>query len=324
MHNDIAFADIVTKNKKMLALLEYIRDVAVTLQPVLITGETGVGKELFAKAIHKASGLAGKFVAVNVAGLDDTMFSDTLFGHERGAFTGADKVRHGLVMQAADGTLLLDEIGDLNPASQIKLLRLLEEGEYLTLGSDRPQHADFRLLASTNQDLWYLQRINQFRKDLNFRLRTHHIDIPPLRERKDDIPLLVEHFLADAARSLNINKPTPPESLFTLLASYHFPGNVREMRSMIFDALSRHKGGPLSLDVFQTYLDQDWHKSSDNNIQPVATNGSLQFPEKLPTIKEMAAMLVDEAMRRAKGNQTMAAGLLGITQQALSKRLNKK
>ena len=322
-----AFAGIVTRNKKMLAIFQYIESIAQTSQPVLVRGETGVGKELIARALHDLSGLKGHFVAVNVAGLDDNVFSDTLFGHAKGAFTGAESERQGLIQRASGGTLFLDEIGDLSQASQVKLLRLLQENEYFPLGRDDTKRADSRIVASTNADLRELQKSGKFRKDLNFRLATHRIYVPPLRERMDDLPLLITHFLERAARELNKKLPPPPDELAPLLRRYPFPGNVRELQTMIFDAASRHKSGVLSLEVFEARIRR--HRSSLDSTPADEESGAAQgqaemiFPKNLPTIRQAADLLVAEAMKRAKGNQTIAASMLGITQQALSKRLRK-
>jgi len=318
-----AFAEIITKNEKMLEIFLHVESIARTSEPVLITGETGVGKELIARAIAVLSGLRGPFVPVNVAGLDDNVFSDTLFGHVRGAFTGAEKIRRGLVEYATAGTLFLDEIGELSAASQVKLLRLLQEAEYLPLGCDQPRRANVRILAATNEDLWALQAAGEFRKDLNFRIRTHHVHVPPLRERLEDLPLLMDHFLEKASSELKKRKPTPPKELVTLLSTYAFPGNIRELRSMIFDAVSRHSARILSLDSFKSHISQ-WQagkiKTRDSNL---GEEGLLTFSGRLPTIKEATQLLIAESMRRAKGNITIAAGMLGISRQALSKRLNK-
>lgn len=323
-----AFSQIITGNKKMIAIFQYAESIARTSQPVLIRGETGVGKELVARSLHRLSGLAGNFVAVNVAGLDDNVFSDTLFGHVKGAFTGAEKDRRGLIEQASAGTLFLDEIGDLSLASQVKLLRLLQEGEYLPLGQDEAKRADVRIIASTNVDLFKRQQEGNFRSDLNYRLRTHRIYIPPLRERSDDMALLLDHFLGQAAEQLKKQKPACPAQLITLLKSHPFPGNVRELQTLVFDALSRHKGGPLCLAVFKEHIQGHRRRKTGQ-----ATNGAdlapgeayplLHFSERLPTLKEAGRLLVAEALRRAGGNQSIAAGMLGITQQALSKRLKK-
>jgi DNA-binding NtrC family response regulator len=323
-----AFREIVTNNQKMFMIFQYVESISRTSQPVLIRGETGVGKELIARTLHHLSGLPGKFVAVNAAGLDDNVFSDTLFGHVKGAYTGADRTRNGLIEQAASGTLFLDEIGDLNHASQVKLLRLLQEGEYFPLGRDKPRNSDARIVAATNRNLSRLLETGEFRKDLNYRLRTHRIYIPPLRDRLDDIPLLVAHFLKEAARTLGKKKPTPSPELFTLLKTYSFPGNIRELQSMIIDAVSRHKSGVLSLQAFHSHIRRSQPENSWRTTQ--ATEASKKSPSivfagpELPTIKQATDLLVQEAMKRANGNQSIAAGLLGISQQALSKRLKKE
>jgi len=315
------FDEIITNSKEMLAIFQYIESIARTSQPVLITGETGVGKELIARSIHALSGLKGPFVAINVAGLDDNVFSDTLFGHIKGAFTGADKMRRGMVENASDGILFLDEIGDLGLASQVKLLRLIQEAEYLPLGQDELKKTNVRIVTATNQDLWAFQRAGKFRKDLNFRIRIHHIHVPPLRERMEDIPFLVDHILGEAARALKKKKPTLPRELFKLLGTYSFPGNVRELQTMVFDAVSRHKTGTLSLEAFKSHI----AGKQKDRISPTEAESEetalLTFSRKLPSIKQATQLLVAEAMKRAGNNQSIAARILGISQQALSKRL---
>jgi len=313
-----AFAGIVTGDRGMLALFSYLEAVAPSPQPLLITGESGVGKELFARAAHRLSGCRGKLVTVNVAGLDDTVFADTLFGHLRGAFTGAEQARRGMVEEAAEGTLFLDEIGDLSIPSQVKLLRLLQEGEYFPLGADLPKRLKARIIVATHRDLAAREDSGAFRRDLYYRLRTHRIEVPPLRERPGDIPLLLEHFLVEAARALGKKKPTVPRELARFLAGYAFPGNVRELRAMVYDALSIHRDGPLALDAFI----QAARQAPDAPAVAAAPsrNPFAGFPE-LPTFTEAAAFLVMEAMDRAGHNQTLAARLLGISQPALNKRL---
>lgn len=315
-----AFAEIITKNTQMFSIFHYLESVAQTLEPILVTGETGVGKELIARCIHKLSGVKGNLVIVNVAGLDDNVFSDTLFGHVRGAFTGADQTRRGLVEQSSGGTLFLDEIGDLSHASQVKLLRLIQEGEYLPLGQDEPGYTDARVVTATNEDLWGLQRAGKFRKDLNFRLRTHHVNIPALSERMDDIELLVDHFLDEAASALNMKKPTPPKELFTLLGTYSFPGNIRELRAMVFEAVSRHTSRILSLDVFKAHIAREKENRAAKEPK-IDETSPFKYLKELPGIKRATQMLVAEAVRRANGNQSIAAKMLGISQPALSKRL---
>ncbi len=299
----------------MLALLQYLESVAETSHVVLITGETGTGKEITARAIHKASRRGGELVGVNVAGLDETMFTDTLFGHLRGAFTGADRARAGLVEKAAGGTLFLDEIGDLRPESQVKLLRLLESHEYYPLGSDSARRTDARVLVATNKDLCREAEEGRFRKDLYYRLRIHHVHIPPLRERFGDLPLLVDHYLQEGAEEIGEPFPQVPPCLYGLLRSYTFPGNIRELRSVVYDALSRP--GPLSLRIFREALGMDAPMPA---AAPATADELFAGRDRLPTIKEATEALVTEAVKRAEGNQSTAARLLGISPQALSQR----
>jgi DNA-binding NtrC family response regulator len=315
-----AFAGIVTTDRAMHAIFSYIEAVALSSEPLLIMGESGVGKELIAKAVHTLSGCSGQLVAVNVAGLDDTVFADTLFGHMRGAFTGADQARRGMIEEAADGTLFLDEIGDLSIPSQVKLLRLLQEGEYFPLGSDRPKRLRARVVVATHQDLSLKQAAGTFRRDLYYRLCTHMVHVPPLRERKGDLPPLLDHFLEDAARALGKKKPTPPRELLQLLGTYSFPGNIRELKALVYNAVSVHRDRVLSMDTFLKTIGHSETKQSHDEIKGPEQNLYAGL-ERLPTFGEAAELLVEEAMSRANGNQTIAARLLGISQPALSKRL---
>ncbi|KAB0671998.1 sigma-54-dependent Fis family transcriptional regulator [Oryzomonas sagensis] len=314
-----AFASIGTRNRAMLNVFTYVEAVAKSPQPLLITGESGVGKELIAQAAHRLSGCCGKLVTVNVAGLDDAVFADTLFGHVRGAFTGADQLRRGMVEEAADGTLFLDEIGDLRIASQIKLLRLLQEGEFFPLGSDQPKCLKARIIVATHQNLVEKEAAGTFRRDLFYRLRTHKVYVPSLRERPDDIPLLLDHFLGEAAQVLGKKKPTPPRELAQFLTTYNFPGNVRELKAMVYDAVSLHRGHMLSMDSFINAVGQSQPANEETASRP-KQNPFAGFVD-LPTFSDAAGFLVAEAMHRANGNQTMAARLLGISQPALNRRL---
>lgn len=321
LNNPEAFADLLTESPKMMSLFSYVESLANSSEPVLIRGETGTGKELIAKAIHTVSGRSGEFVAVNVAGLDDNVFSDTLFGHVKGAFTGADSDRPGLIERAADGTLFLDEIGDLPHTSQVKLLRLLQEREYMQIGRDTTRLSRARIITSTHVDLWELQQKELFRQDLHYRLRTHRIILPPLRERREDIGLLIDHFAQCAAQALKKAKPRIPKELLNLLESYHFPGNIRELQAMVFDAIAQHKNGILPLTVFRTHIGMV--RQSENKGHANSGGVPFVFADPLPTIKQATRMLVEEAMQRAGSNQSAAAAMLGITQQALSNRLKK-
>jgi len=315
-----AFSGIVTTDRAMHAIFSYIEAVAMSSEPLLIMGESGVGKELIAKAVHTLSNCSGQLVAVNVAGLDDMVFADTLFGHMRGAFTGADQPRRGMIEEAADGTLFLDEIGDLSIPSQVKLLRLLQEGEYFPLGSDRPKRLKARVVVATHQDLALKQAAGAFRRDLYYRLCTHMVHVPALRERKGDLPPLLDHFLEDAARALGKKKPTPPRELLQLLATYSFPGNIRELKALVYNAVSVHRDRVLSMETFLKTIGRPEPKQSQEITKRPEQNLYAGL-ERLPTFGEAAELLVEEAMSRANGNQTIAARLLGISQPALSKRL---
>lgn len=315
------FPSILTKSQKMIKIFSYLEAVSSSREPLLITGESGVGKELFAREFHHLKRAETPYVAVNAAGLDDMMFSDTLFGHEPGAFTGAERARKGMIEQAANGTLFLDEIGDLTNGSQVKLLRLLQEGEYYPLGSDRQKKTSARIIAATNQNLEEKIERGTFRRDLFFRLKTHRVHIPPLRERREDISLLLNHFLACAAADFNKRAPAASKELMTLLLGYPFPGNVRELRAMAYDAVSTHSHGELSCDSFRQCVYDPAANLSQTFSQRAVALDQIQFPEILPTLKEIGLLLIDEAMMRAQGNQSAAARLLGVTPQALNKRL---
>ena len=324
IENPGAFEEIVTTSVKMRAIFQYIESVANSPRPVLITGETGVGKELIARALHRLSVRQGEFIPVNAAGLDDNIFADTLFGHRSGAFTDAREARQGLIENAAGGTLFLDEIGDLSSASQVKLLRLLQDGSFLPLGSDVAKRSDARILVATNQDIDASQAAGRFRTDLYYRLCGHRINVPPLRERKEDLPVLVAHFLKAAAKTFDKPIPTPPGELVTLLATYHFPGNVRELEALVFDAVASHQSGKLSMEVFKARIAPQRDPVESSATASVADQkGLISFTDQLPTLKQSEQLLIDEALRRADNNQSIAALSLGISRQALNKRLRK-
>ncbi len=325
--NPETFQEIVTHDPKMKSIFQYMEVIASSPEPVLITGETGVGKELIAKVIHKLSNPKGNFTAVNVAGVDDNIFSDTLFGHEKGAFTDAVRPRAGMIQTASGGTLFLDEIGDLSMASQVKLLRLLQEYEYFPLGSDIPRYTDARVILSTNGDLPALMESGHFRKDLYHRISVHRVHIPPLRERLDDIPLLVEHFLDRASEALKEMKPTVPGELFPLLRTYGFPGNIRELRAMVLNAFSSGEPGRLPLKSFIETIGEPCENGAAPPVLPPLkkeTGPQVTFSGHLPTLKQAERLLVEESLERSGGNQSIAAGILGISRQGLNNKLHKK
>jgi DNA-binding NtrC family response regulator len=304
------FPYIISRDPGMLDILAYVRDIAVSTRPIMITGETGTGKELMARAAHESSGRTGSLVAVNVSGYDDSMFSDTLFGHVKGAFTGADVSRKGLIEEAAGGTLFLDEIGDLSEASQVKLLRLLDSGEFRPVGGDTVKRSRAVIVAATNKALEKPEC--GFRRDLFYRLSSHVVRLPSLSDRRNDIPSLVTRFIGEAAEEFEKPTITIDDAAMHLLSSRRYPGNIRELRSLVFDAVGRCKEKRLGLENFP----------SEGSVS-TAIPGDVIWSDFLPTLRGVGEMLVNEAMQRSGRNQTAAAKLLGITQPALNKRLKK-
>lgn len=320
---DRSFDVMVSCSEGMRRIFRYLSAVAKSCQPVLICGETGTGKELAARAVHAASGRKGEFVALNLAGVDEQMLCDTLFGHVRGAFTGALDKRRGMVAQANGGTLFLDEIGDLSLASQVKLLRLLQEGEYFPVGSDTPRRADVRIVAATHRDLPSLMTAGIFRADLYYRLCTHQVVLPPLRERREDLPLLLNHLISQAAEEMHKTPPPCPPQLLSYLETARFPGNVRELQGLVRDAVACHSSGMLSMESFLAALGP-----AATTVSPALPAGEgelrLQLPDgSIPTLKQAEELLIAQALRLSGNNQGVAARYLGITRQALNKRLNR-
>lgn len=328
LDNPGAFAEIVTRSQKMRSLFQYLEVVARSPQPVLITGESGTGKELVARVIHRLSGCSNKMISVNLAGLDDTMFADTLFGHKRGAFTGADQLRDGLVVKAAEGLLFLDEISDLSEQSQIKLLRLIQEREFYPVGADTPRRCDARIVCASNKEIKKLVAAGSFRNDLYYRLNVHHVSIPPLRERKEDIPLLLDHFIRLAANDLGIIPPSYPRELLELLATYNFPGNVRELEGMVTDAVARRQSRMISLEPFRRVI------TSERSRPPMPSMLAADHEDRgrilaeiwghFPTLHEAEDFLIETALGIAQGNQGIAATMLGLKRQTLNMRLKVK
>lgn len=324
------FAEIVTRNRRMRSLFQYLEIISTSPQVILISGESGTGKELVARIIHRLSGCKGKLVAVNLAGLDDTLFSDTLFGHTRGAFTGADQSREGLIVKAEEGVLFLDEIGDLPATSQIRLLRLIQEREFYPVGSDSSCKCNARIICASNKNIKELVEAGKFRNDLYYRLNVHHAALPPLRERKEDIPLLLEHFIGLAAHEIGIKPPSYPQELLELLAAYHFPGNIRELQGMVFDAVASSKAGMLSQEPFRRFIASV--KTNLHLTQPgkdIADHQSIyKILENIwgyfPTLREMDNLMIDTALKVANNNQGIAATMLGLKRPTLNKRLQER
>ena len=227
------FANIIGKSAKMQEIFGIVQRIAHTTSTVLISGESGTGKELIARAIHYNSGRRGKFVGINCGAMPETLLESELFGHERGAFTGAIREKRGLFQEAERGTIFLDEIGETTPSVQIKLLRVLQDRIVRRVGSNVETQIDVRVIAATNRDLNESIRNGSFREDLFYRINVIPIALPPLRQRKEDIPLLVDHFIAKFSRQLGVPQKRISADAMRLIEKYHWPGNVRELENVI-------------------------------------------------------------------------------------------
>jgi len=310
------FDNIIGKSKPMLAVFDIIQKVAHTKATVLVTGESGSGKELIAKAIHFNSPRRNKpFVAVSCAALSETLLESELFGHERGAFTGAAAMRKGRFELADRGTLFLDEIGDVPASVQVKLLRVLEEMTFERVGGTRTIAADIRLIAATNKDLRGEVEQHRFRDDLYFRLNVVHITLPPLRERSEDIPLLAAHFVNKYAREANKGEMIISPEAMRFFCHHRWPGNVREFEHAIERAVLLSEGNEISLDD----LPKGLVGFADLEI-PIDWEDLSNLPETLDGIEKK---LIQKALSMSNNIQARAAKLLNIPRANLQYRLKK-
>jgi DNA-binding NtrC family response regulator len=308
-----AHPNVVARSAKMQEVLATVERVAPTNSTVLLGGESGVGKDLIARAIHeKSRRTSGPFLKINSTAIPENLLESELFGYEKGAFTGAAASKPGKFELADKGTLFLDEIGDVPPATQVKLLRVLQEREFERLGGTRTIKVDVRLIAATNRDLRAALEQGTFREDLYYRLNVVPIDIAPLRERKEDIPDLVNLFISRFAG--DSGKPVEgisPDAM-QILVNYHWPGNVRELHNIVERACALAKGNVL--EAADIHLD----------VRPAKTaNGPGGFLPEGVTLEQWEDEMVQEALRRANGNKSQAARLLGLSRNALRYRLSK-
>ena len=305
--------NIVARGPKMQEVLATVERVAPTNATVLLGGESGVGKDLIGRAIHEKSRRAsGPFVKINSTAIPETLLESELFGYEKGAFTGANTSKRGKFEMADKGTLFLDEIGDVPPAVQVKLLRVLQEREFERLGGTRTVKVDVRLIAATNRDLREALEQHTFREDLYYRLNVVPIDIPPLRAHKEDIPELTKLFLARfAAESGKQITGVSPEAMQTLTGHY-WPGNVRELQNVIERGCALATGS--QLEPADIRLDAPRAKAA-NSSEPVLPDGM--------TLEQWEDEIIREALRKADGNKSQAARMLGLSRNALRYRLSK-
>jgi DNA-binding NtrC family response regulator len=321
---------ILGESPSIRSVRELVRRVAPTGSTVLIQGETGTGKELVARAIHDLSPRAREpFVAVNCAAVAETLLESELFGHERGAFTGADRARQGLFETAHRGTLLLDEAGEMSPALQAKLLRVLTDGRVSRVGSSAPKTVDVRILVATHRDLRKKVAEGKFREDLYFRIAVVPVFIPPLRERMDDLPVLSDHFVAQLAVELN----TPPRAIgreaVEKLRGYAFPGNVRELRNLIERAyILARGGGPFGPEDF--FLESLGVPDTTASATAGPTGSMERWLDSLSgrvdlraTLEAVERGLLVRALNSARGVQAEAARLVGISRSDMAYKLRK-
>jgi DNA-binding NtrC family response regulator len=335
------FAGIIAGSEPMRRILRTVRTVAASTLPVLIVGESGTGKELIARAIHTASPRAkGRFVAINCAAEAENLLEDQLFGHVRGAFTGAERDREGLFEYASGGggagggggTLFLDEIGDMPLKMQAKLLRVLETGEVVRLGSNEPRKTDVRLVSATNKDIKALVASGQFREDLYFRIQGSLIALPPLRERREDVPRIIRHAIAKAVQSSSPGAPIPDitDAAMMRLTAYSWPGNVRQLLNVVQNMVVMAIGeaaadnkpatGGVVLDTRHIPDDirtADEEPASLDTAPAGATGGSLAGT----TLEQIEKRAIRETLRLTGGNREHAAKLLGIGERTLYRKL---
>ena len=307
------FDNMVGRSDAMREIFGTVERVAPTRATVLLCGESGVGKDLIARAIHHHSPRDGRpFVKINCTTLPENLMESELFGYEKGAFTGANTTKPGKFEQADTGTVFLDEIGDVPASVQVKLLRILQEREFERLGSNKTRHIDVRVLAATNVDLRAALEQGTFREDLYYRLNVLPINIPPLRERKEDIPFLADHFVKKLRKDLGTPVQSISEAAIQRLREYHWPGNVRELenvmeRSMVLAAGSVLEAADIKLDLA---------------AKPRLAGFADGFLPEGMTLDEYERSIIREALHRADGSKSQAARLLGLTRNALRYRLS--
>jgi DNA-binding NtrC family response regulator len=307
-----SFRRIVRRSLAMQEAIKTVKQVAMSDVPVLLRGETGVGKELIARAIHERSRRNERtFVAVNCGGFTEELFASEIFGHVRGAFTGAHADKPGRFTLAEAGTLFLDEIGEVPLKNQVELLRVLEAGEFQPVGDPKVHIADVRIIAATNRDLSEAVKTGQFREDLYYRLEVVPIDIPPLRERREDIPVLVEIFLEESCRAHNQGRKTLASETMPLLINHAWPGNVRELRNLIQRLVVTAPGGPIKPENLPRALAA---------VDADTTQISIELGA---SIEEVEAELIRQTLGRITSNRRQAASVLGISVRALQYKLKK-
>ncbi len=323
------FNGIVGHSGRLQEVIDRVKLVAPSRATILIDGESGTGKELIAQAIHQSSPrVRAPFIAVHCAALSESLLESEVFGHERGAFTGAMEKRIGRFEAADTGTLFLDEIGEISPSTQVKLLRFLETKSIERVGGSKPVELDVRLVAATNRDLEKLVREGKFREDLFFRLNVVRITLPPLRDRTEDIPLLLAHYIRIFAKENGLTPLVVEPGALRYLQAYHWPGNIRELRNFAENAVVMHRSGRLTeYDLDPRFRGDVPSLPSGAGVTPVTGNG--QGGQSQPavasggslSVEENEKRLLREALIKSRGNRTKAAQLMGISRRTLHRKL---
>jgi two-component system response regulator AtoC len=309
-----AIALIVGTTPAMLTVYKTVAHVAPTTATVLIVGESGTGKELVARAIHAKSPRATKpFVAINCGALPESILESELFGHERGSFTGASAQKRGLFEEAKGGTLFLDEIGEISVKMQVQLLRVLQEAEIRRVGAAETIKVDVRVVAASNRDLRAEVTAGRFREDLLFRLQVVTVTVPPVRERRGDIPLLIKHFILRHAERLGRPAPHVAPEVFEMLAGYEFPGNVRELSHIIERAMLLAREGVITATDLPPEVTKAW------TVQGSAGGSMGSLADDWPTLQLLERRYIDRVLSRTGGNKTRAAEVLGIDRRTLNR-----
>ena len=308
------FGEIVGRSPAMQEIYHAIDALAQNATTVLITGESGTGKELVARSIHTRGSRAERpFVAVNCGAVSDTLLDSQLFGHRRGAFTGAVADHEGVFQAAHGGTLFLDEIADIPAGLQVKFLRAIQEREVTPLGTTRPVKVDVRLVAATNRDLAAEVQAGNFRSDLFYRLNVVQLPLPPLRDRREDIPLLAAHYVERYARQFNVAPKTIEPAALAQLEGYDWPGNIRELQNVIERCFALAPSGDITVASFAHLVRSP--QASDTAV--------IDFGSEVPTLESAERSLMEAALRQTGGNKNQAARLLGIDRQRLYRKLEK-
>jgi len=318
------FANVIGSSPAMQEVLKMVGRVAPLRSTVLLTGESGTGKEVIARAVHFNSPRAKEnLVALNCAAMPDTLLEAELFGHERGAFTDAHARKIGHFERAHGGTIFLDEIGEMNPATQAKLLRVLETGTFTRVGGAEPVQVDVRVIAATNRDLEQGMQDGSFRPDLYHRLNVVPIPLPPLRERREDLPLLVRHFLREKAKKLDMPAKVFSTAALDLMLAYDWPGNVRELENVIERALVFATGDELGEADLPAKVAGARHTSLSGDLAALETLPQLDNVSLNDVVEAVETKLIQQALVRAEQNQTRAAELLGTTRRILKYKMDK-